>query len=167
MPQKDIVIPFIKIKDRSVFSLDELYKLMFRWFESRNYDFQEREYRDEDMGGGKKHLEIVWYAERKIDDYFKFIIEINFLIVGLEDTEVERDGVMVKTDKGEIEMKIKAYILKDYDKKWEKNPVMRFFREIYDKKLVKSRIEGYEGELYEETYRLLNDVKSFLNLHRF
>ncbi len=167
MSQKDIVVPNIKIKDRSIFSLDELYKMLVRWFELNGYDFQEQEYRDEDMGEGKKHLEIKWYAEKKISDYFKFVIETNFLIVGLESVEVEKGGIKYKTNKGEIEMRIKSYIEKDYDSKWERTVMMQFLRAVYDKYLIKSRIEGYEGLLYEETYKYMDETKAFLNLHRF
>ena len=74
MQQRDVIVPSIKIKEKSIFNLDELYKILIRWFELHQYDFQEREYRDEDMGEGKKHLEIKWYAEKKIDDYIKFVI---------------------------------------------------------------------------------------------
>mgnify|MGYP001559023789 FL=1 len=167
MPQKDIIIPGIKIKERSVFSLGELYKILYRWFELHEYSFQEQEYRDEDLGGGAKHIEIKWYAEKNIDDYFKAVIEINFLVLGLVDVEIEQEGVKIKSNKGEIELNTKAYLVKDYDRKWENSPVMRFLREVYDQKMIKRRIEGYEGILYEETYKMLDEVKAFLNLHRF
>ncbi len=167
MPQKDIILPKLKVTEKSVFSLDEVYKLMYRWFELHNYDFQEQEYRDEEMGDGSKHIEIKWYAEKKIDNYFKYVIEIGFLVLGLVEVEIDKGGIKAKSHKGQIEMQFRAYIIKDYDKKWENNPLMRFLREIYDKKLIRSRIEGYESELYEETYKLINDIKAFLNLHRF
>ena len=167
MPQRDIILPSIKVKEKSIFSLDELYKMLYRWFENHGYTFQEQEYRDEDMGGGKKHIEIKWYAEKKIDDYFKFIIEINFLVVGLEEIEIEREGLKVGTNKGEIEMRIKAYILKDYDARWEKHPISRFLREVYDTKIIRSRISSYENEIYEETYKMIDEIKAFLNLHKF
>ncbi len=140
--------------------------MLFRWFELYQYDFQEQEYRDEDTQGGK-HLEIKWVAEKKIDDYFKYIIEINFLILGLEKAEVEREGIKTATNKGEIEIRTKAFLLKDYNKVWENSPIMRVIRDLYDKYLIKSRVEGYEDELYEETYKMLDEVKAFLNLHRF
>lgn len=166
MPQRDIIVPNVKIKERSVFSLDELYKLLYRWFELHMYDFQEQEYRNE-VTGDTKHVEIKWHAEKKIDDYFKFVLEINFLVLGLADVEIEQDGIKIKTNKGEIETRVKAYIIKDYDKRWESSPIMRFLRDFYDKKIIKTRIDGYENELYEETYNFVNELKAFLNLHRF
>ena len=167
MSQKDIVVKGLVVKSQTIFSLDELYKMLYRWFEEHRYDFQEREYKEEDKGNNKKDLYLQWHAERKIDDYMKFVIEINFFIRGVQGIEVERGGVKVDTNKGEVEMKTTAYIFKDYDNKWEKSPVMRFLREIYDKKIIHGRIEGYETELHEEVNIILDEVKAFLNLHRF
>jgi len=165
MAQRDLVIPSLKIKDRSIFSLDELYKLLIRWFELHAYELQEREYRDEDMGGGKKHLEINWYAERKINDYFKFVIETAFLVVGLEEIEIEKAGVKRKSNKGEVEIKIKAYLLKDYDNKWESG-AMYLLRGFYEKYLIRASIVELEKEIGEEVYKYVDEIKAFLNLHR-
>ena len=165
MVQRDLVIPALKIKDKSVFSLDELYKLLIRWFEFHVYELQEREYRDEDMGGGKKHIEIKWYAERKINDYFKFVIETSFLLLGLEEIEIERAGVKRRSNRGEVEIKIKAYILKDYDNKWETG-MMYLLRGFYEKYLIKSSIVELEKEIDEEVYKYVDEIKAFFNLHR-
>ncbi|MEK6934940.1 MAG: hypothetical protein AABW46_03610, partial [Nanoarchaeota archaeon] len=167
MPQRDIIVPHVKVKDRAIFALEELYKALFRWFELHNYDFQEQEYRDDDMGGGRKHLELKWYAERKIDDYFKFVMEVNFLIVGLEDVEVEIEGVKHKSNKGDIEIRTRSYLLKDWQAKFEQTAMMKFLRDVYDKYIIRGRIEGYESDIYEETYKFLDEIKAFLNLHRF
>lgn len=166
MVERDTIVPKVKIKDKSIFSLEELYKMLYRWFELYQYDFQEQEYRDNDMGGGQKHLEIKWRAERKINDYFKFVIETQFLVLGLEKVEIEKAGVKQATNKGEVEIRITAYILKDYDNKWERAE-WRFFRDLYEKFVIKTRIEDYEGQLYEETYKYMDEIKAFLNLHRF
>ena len=166
MPQRDIVIPNIKVKEKAIFNLDELYKLLHRWFELYRYDLQEQEYRDDDTGNGK-HVEIKWYSDKKIDDYFKYVIEVNFLLLGLEDIEIVKEGVKVKTNKCEVELRFKSYLLKDYNRMWERFPVLRVLREFYDRRIIASRIDGYEDEVYEETYKLINEVKAFLNLHRF
>ncbi|MFH1592619.1 MAG: hypothetical protein ABIB47_04610 [Candidatus Woesearchaeota archaeon] len=166
MVQRDTIVPNVKIKDKSIFSLEELYKLLFRWFELNQYDFNEQEYRDEDTGAGQKHLEIKWYAEKKINDYFKFVIETNFLVLGLEKVEIESGGVKRNTNKGEVELRIKAYILKDYENRWEAG-FMRFLRAFYEKFVIRGRIDDLENQIYEEAYRYMDEIKAFLNLHRF
>ena len=86
------------------------------------------------------------------------------MVLGLEKVEIEKEGLKVATNKGEVEMKIKAYLLKDYDAKWERHPMMRLLREFYDKKIVKSRIQQLEDELYEDAYSLMDNTKAFLYL---
>jgi len=166
MVQRDVIASGLKIKQKSVFNLDELYKLMFRWFELYGYDMQELEYRDSIEGNGK-HLEIKWRAKKQIDDYLQFVIVTNFLVLGFESIEIDRDGAKVKTDKGEVEINISASLEKDWQDKWAETGYAKVIREIYDKYIIKSRIESLEGELYEEVYKLIDEVKSFLNLHKF
>ncbi len=165
MSQKDFVASNIKVKQRSVFNLDELYLLLYKWFELYGYDFQEKEYRDIEKEG-KKNLEIQWYTEKKIDDYMKYVINVSFMVLGLEKVEIEEEGVKRKTSKGEVEVRFDAFILKDYDNRWE-GGAMKFLREVYDKFIIKGRIESLEGELHTELYKLIDEIKAFLNLHRF
>ncbi len=165
MSERDIIVPSVRVKEKSVFSLDDLYEMLILWFEHHRYDFQERGYKDEDLGN-KKHVSVRWYSEREINDYIKFVIETNFVVLGLEEVEIESGGVKRKSNRGEIELEIRAYIIKDFSNKWETG-FMRFLRGFYDKFVIKSSIEGYEKELYEETYAYTDEIKSFLNLHRF
>lgn len=165
MPQRDYIVQGIKVKQKTIFDMAELYKMMYRWFELYGYIHQEVEYRDSDEPNGK-HLEIRWYQEKKIDDYFKFVIEISFLVLGLSKVEVEKNGVKSSTNKGEVEMRFDAYLLKDYDDKWN-NSMMKFFRDLYDKFIIKKRIETFEGLLHTELYKLIDEVKAYLDMHRF
>ncbi|MBS3171528.1 hypothetical protein J4449_02865 [Candidatus Woesearchaeota archaeon] len=165
MPQRLTIASGLKIKQRSVFNLDELYKVMFRWFELYGYDMQELEYRDS-IEGNAKHLEIKWKATKRIDDYLQYIIITNFLILGLESVEIEQDGTKTKTNKGEVEINLTGFLEKDYEDKWESG-YSRVIRDIYDKYVIHGRIDSLSGELYEEIYKLIDEVKAFLNLHRF
>lgn len=167
MPQRDYVATGVKVKQKSVFNLDELYSVLWHWFETHNYDFQEQEYRDETTAGGH-NIEIGWYAERKIDDYIKFVLEITFFVVGYQKVEIEKEGgVKEKTGKGEVEIQISAYLLKDFEDRWGKPAVLLFLREVYDKFIIRGRIESLEGGLHDELYRFIDEIKAFLNLYRF
>lgn len=166
MSQKDYVTGELKVKQKAVFRLDELYKSLTFWLKNYEYILQEKEYfeRQETVG---KSIMIKWFAEKEINDYIKFVMEIDFLILGVEDIEIEQDGLKSKANKGEIEMKINAYLLKDYEDSWAKNPFMTFLRETYDKFIIRSRIETCEDDLYNETYKFVNEIKAFLELHKF
>lgn len=166
MPQRDYVAQAIKVKQKSVFNLDELYSVLWSWFELNTYDFQEHEYRDTDTAKGK-NLEIRWYAEKKIDDYIKYVIEVTFFVIGYEGVEIEKEGGhKEKTGKGEVEIQLDAYLEKDYEDRWT-GPVLLFLREVYDKFIIRNRIEALEGDLHDELYKFMDEIKAFLNLHRF
>ena len=165
MSQKDFVASGIKVKQSGVFNLDDLYLLMYKWFELYGYDFQEQEYRDIDQAG-KKNLEIRWYAEKKIDDYIKYVMKISMMIVGMEKVEIETEEGKQKTSKGTAEFRFDAFLEKDYEGRWE-GGAMKFLREVYDKFIIRGRIESLEGELKAELYKFMDEVKAFLNMHRF
>src|SRR3990167_4354376 len=166
MVQREIVASGLKIKQKSIFDLDELYKGLFRWFELYGYVLQELEYRDS-VEGDSKHLEIKWKAEKEIDDYVMYVIRLNFLILGLQKVEVEENGAKVKKYTGDLEMNFYAFLAKDYKNKWSDSGYSKVFRELYDKYIIKNRMEGIYKELYEELYKVMDEVKAFLNLHRF
>lgn len=165
MSMKDFIATAIKVKQKSIFDLDELYLLLYKWFELYGYDFQEQEYRDI-AKAGKKDLEVRWYAEKKIDDYIKFVIKISFMVVGMEDIELEEEGVKRKSKKGTVEFRFDAYLLKDYEDRWA-GAALKFLRDVYDKYVIKGRIESLETELQGELYKFIDEIKAFLNMHRF
>jgi len=169
MVEKDFIAkdPGLRVRQKGIFDMNELYKVMFRWFSQHNYDFQEKEYIDKVQPDGGRVLEIGWWSYRKISDYVKFRIKVKFLIVGLKDVEIEVDGMKRKTNSGDAEMRFVAWIETDYEGKWEANPVTKFFREFYNKYIMRSKIEDYETELHEELYELMGEVKAFLNLYKF
>ena len=164
MVQRDFIAQAIKVKQKGVFSLDELYLLLYKWFELYGYDFQEQEYRDIEKAG-KKNLEIRWYAEKKIDDYVKFVIKISMMVLAMEEVEIEEDGVKRKSSKGTVEFRFDSFLEKDYENRWE-GGAMKFMREVYDRFIIKGRIESLEGELQGELYKFMDEIKAFLNMHR-
>ena len=163
---KDVLFDNYKLKQDSIFDLGELYKSIFRWFDVNGYSFYEKEYNDIDEPNGK-HLEIYWYTEKKIDLYVKFVIEVSYLVLGMQKIELEKGGVKIKTNKGSIEFRITAYLMKDYDDKWSKSAMQKKMRYIYDRFIIKKRIDKLEAELVKDVNSLVDELKSFLDIHRF
>ncbi len=162
MVQRDYLFQAMKIKATSVFSMDELYKVLFKWFEVNDYGFHEYEFGSYDEPGGQ-HLEIFWRGEKKIDSYVKFVIEVGMLITGLNKQEIVKDGLKLNSNKGAIEFRISIYLLKDYDDKWGKHKKIQY---LYDKIIAKKRIDRLEGELFQDSHRFIDEINSFLEMHR-
>lgn len=154
----------VKVKQDSIFNITELYKAMFAWFANYGYDFAEEEYNEKD-NGRNKDIKFFWTAEKKIDAYIKWSVELNVMILGLESVEIERNGLKLKTSKGSIEFKITAALIKDYEGKWSTG-VAAPLRKIYDKVVARHRYSRMEEELTRETNKLIDEIKAFLNLYQ-
>ncbi len=158
-PKKEKIYSGVKIKQDSIFSLEELYKLMYRWFETKGYSFSETEYRKYGTGD---MVEIIWGAEKEIDNYAKITIDITFLITGLEKVEIEIEGAKSKSNKGTVEMKFDVNLILDYKKKY--GPLMR---KIYHSFMIKTRIEDYKKKAASDANDFFSEIRAFLKLHQF
>lgn len=156
----------LKIKQVSIFDFGEFYKRLFSWFEVMDYDFSEKGYEKYDMGGGAENLKIYWTSSKMVDGYVKFVIDLSFFLIGMTKVEIEKDGLKIKTDKGTVEMRLTAYFEKDPSEKMVK-AVGEAGRGIYEKFVIRHKMEDYEAHLYEELHLLMDEIKSYLSMHKF
>jgi hypothetical protein len=150
-----------KVKQTGIFDFKELYRYCYTWIVDEGYLLTEKTYSEKITPTGKE-LEIIWEARKKISDYFRFNIKINWRILGMTSVEVEEGGKKLKMDKGQVEIKVEAVLEKDYEHRWENNSFSKFLRGVYDKYIIRGRIDQYEGKIFMETDEFLAQVKSFL-----
>ena len=160
MATKDEVLSS-KVKHKGIWKYSDVYAMVFDWLKSNKYDVGEGLYKE--VVGEGKDIDIEWEAEKKVTDYFKFVINIKWKIIGMKDAEVEVDGKVQKMNKGEIGLTIKANFVSDYDGKWV-TPMHKLFRGIYEKYIIDSNVKQYKKKLEDETTELINDIKSFLRI---
>jgi hypothetical protein len=152
-----------KVTHDGLFDFKGTYQFLYDWFSHYNYIVVEQRYSEKATPEGKE-LEIKWLCLRKISDYFRFQINLTIRTSRLNPVEVVIDGVKTKKDKGYIELKFGSYLERDYESKWESNPISKFFRGLYDKYIIKTRIEAYEDQLAVEVEEMIAQAKSFLDL---
>ncbi len=160
MPEKDKIISN-KVKQAGIFDFKELYKFCYTWLSDEEYFVSEDNYTEKILGDAKE-IEIKWTAERKVSDYFKFRLKIDWFIAGMKDVEVEKMGKKIKMNKGTAEIKVSGFLVKDYEARWETGGIMKFLRGVYDQYIIKARVEQYEDKLSEDVDEFLSQVKSFL-----
>ena len=160
MSEIDYVIPALRIEQKAIFNFADLYRLLKSWFDLHRYDFYEKEYIDEMKESGKKSDSIKWEAERKVDDYTRFHIEIRFKLNDVEDVQL-KDRIACR---GVCNMKFESFLEKDYEDRWEANFFIKFLRSLYDHFILRGKFQRYSEELKEETYDVFGQAKSFLNL---
>lgn len=162
MAEKDTIFKG-KIKQSGIFDFKDLYSFLYDWLKGEGYGVSEKAYGEEVTGDSKK-IDISWQAKKKISDYFKFVIKVDWKIIGMKKIKVKKENKEVNMNSGQIEIKFAAILVKDYEHKWEDAPIWKFTRGVYDKYIIKSRIGGYEDKLMGELDELIGQAKAFLAL---
>ncbi len=167
MAEKIEVIPFgykIKSSGKTIFDMHELYKALIYWFEYNHYEWKETSFLNEEQPGGGKHIEITWECIKNVSPYINFVIKLEFLLF-LGDVEIEMNGKKIKKDIGSVEVRTGATIIKG--ESWEKSKGITFLRNVYERYLIRERIENYKKDLYTEAHKLYDEIKAFLEMHRY
>jgi len=162
MPEQDTQYKG-KIKQAGIFDFKDIYRFVYDWLNDEGYDVVEKTY-SEKVAGDSKDIDVEWVAEKKVSDYFKYIIELDWKILGMKSVEVQRDNQKVKTNSGIIEIKFEAILVKDYEARWEHQAIWKFLRGIYDRYIIRSRIEQYEYKVIEELEDLITQCKAYLSI---
>ncbi len=160
MSEKDLIHKG-RIKHRGLFDFKDVYEFIYDYLADDNYDIFERKY-TEKVKGSSKDVEIKWEASKEVSDYFRFVIVIEWIILGMKSVEVTREGKKIKIDSGSIEIKFKSFLVKDYESRWENHPFWKFLRGLYDRYIIRTRIEQYEEKLLAEIMEFSSQIKSFL-----
>ena len=107
---------------------------------------------------------IKWEAKKDVTDYFENVFEVNWHILGLKDAEVERDGKKETTNKGEVEIKITANLVKDKESRWEEKPLWKFLRGTYEKYIIRTTVDMYGDKLEDKAKKFVSEIKAFLQI---
>lgn len=160
MVEKDKVFEG-KIRQVGLFDFKEFYRFCYTWLVDEGYFLSEKKYSEKITATGKE-VEIEWNALKKISDYFRFSLKVNWRILGMTSVEVEDNGKKIKMNKGDVEIKVSATLEKDYEHRWESYAFLKFLRGIYDRYIIRGRIDLYEDKIFSETDEFLAQAKSFL-----
>lgn len=158
----------LKMKWKGIFDFTDLYKKMKFWLDFQGYGDEKSVFKEEKyierIKGDAKNLEIKWRGEKKVSDYFSFVISLTFLVLGMKEIEVESEGRKLPMNKGEVEIKFTAELIKNRQGKWKKDS---WGKKFYERFVVRDRIEDYKIELYKKLYSFHDEVKAYLEIHEF
>ena len=149
--------PGIIITYSGSFDLDRLYKEIKKWFKNYKYFSNEKEHKEKKQAHGDE-LIFDFIAERKIDDYMKFRINLRFLMINVK--KLNKDSYI-----GDVHGNLIGFIELDYNNKFQYNPIKKFFFFIYNNLIIKNKLENhYEVKLYNEVIALEDLIKKHLGL---
>lgn len=152
------------VKYTGIFNFSDFYNFCYKWLnEEFGLDIAEDKYTEKIVGESKEVI-VKWTCEKKLNDYFKDIVKVEFKILGLTKVELMQDNKKIKTNSGNIEIKVKGILQKDYEGKFDTSVTKQFLRGIYEKWIIKSNIKALEDKLIEDCDEFLTQAKSFLDL---
>ncbi len=164
MAEKDTIYSST-IKYNGVFNFRDFYSFCHDWLiEETAMDFITEEEYSEKIKGPEKEIKVVWAASKKLTDYFKFDFKLEMTIRGLKDVEINQDGKKIKTNNGDVKLKAKGVLVRDYAGKFEKTGFLKFIRAIYEKWIITSRIDQLEGKVAGDSDEFLAQAKAYLDL---
>jgi hypothetical protein len=154
-----------KLKYAGLFNFKQFYEFCYTWLiaETGMEVIAEEEY-VEKLSGPVKNIDIKWKGSKKVTDYFKFEIKVEFKLLAISEVEMNQGGKKIKTNKGEIGIKVKGLLHKDYEGKFDVSPTMRMWRAIYEKWIIPQRVKALEDKLAGDCDIFLGQAKAFLDI---
>ena len=158
------IAPDLKIKAVTVIDFPVFYKKMKLWLQDNGFtkdETLEKKYIERIKPNGKQ-LEIQWECKKSKSDFFDYYINVTFLILGMNDVEVQQGPITRKMNKGDFEIRINSFI--QTTKNLEK---LGTLKRIYVNILIKKRIEEYKLDLYDKVYKFHAYIKELLSLRNY
>src|SRR3989338_5242197 len=78
--------------------------------------------------------------------------------------EVKKEDQKITMNSGTVEIKYAAYLVKDYENRWENQAFWKFLRGVYDRYIIRTRIDQYEDKVEDELREVVAQTKAFLAL---
>jgi hypothetical protein len=163
MAEKDLLIKE-KVDHTGIFSFSGLYSFAHAWLhDQEEYGVVEEKY-NEKVSGDKREVKIEWSATKKMGDYFKSEIKLEFNAKDMTEVDVEIEGQKKRMNKGSVSVELKGALIKDYKSAWEEHPFNKFLREVYNKYIIPQRVDNMEDKVQGDVRDLKEELKAFLEL---
>ena len=155
-----------KISYTGLFNYKELFRIMDFWLRDKFYDKFER--RNEEYHTDRGIQMVTEFKPwKKVTDYYKIIIKIQFHVIDTKKVEVVRNGKKVQMDDGRVDIKLTGYFIPDYEGWWSKNknkPFHYFLRDIFERFVYWYITRKYQGMCIDHVNDLYHHLSTYLNV---
>ena len=163
MVEKDVIVKE-EFRYNGIAIWKDVYEHAHTWLKGEDYVIHEEKY-EEIHRGDTKEARIKWVATKKITDYFRSYIEVNWQLLNMTDVEVEINGKKKKMNKfSELKLNIKGVLERDYEGKWEPSRFYKFLKEMYQKYIIPERIDQMEDKVRDLVQDFKEEMKGYLQL---
>ncbi|RME78369.1 hypothetical protein D6774_01415 [Candidatus Woesearchaeota archaeon] len=171
-PGKKEKIADFSIVYKDVFSWEWLYKTVHTWLNDEGWQapeggdkWKEKNFIQRNLPFGKE-IWIWWRLQKKRGKYIMTYLDVEYHVLGMNDTEILHEGKKIKVQKGEVEVFIKAYIQRDPKGEISTLPWMRskMVKNWFEKRWYKAEYDQELAKLYNDAYRLQHAIKQYFDI---
>ncbi len=166
MAERMTIIDGEKIVYKGLFDFKELYNVIDAFLWQKGFDKRVRK-NEEQVSQDGKYISVILQPWKRITEYIKHEIKMVITVHHAKDEIREIDGIKRKLTNGVVEITFFAYLVTDYEGRWEQRAEYFFLRTIFDKFVYKMQNSSMSGLLKTDVKLLKGEVEAFLNLHRF
>ena len=162
-----------EIEHEDVFHLKNLYKLIQEWLPMNGFvsidgddDKPETLYWQRVLPNGNNEHHMWWRTHKKPwnNNYYKYYLKLDYQTLNMGKSEVTHKGQKLGTNKGDLILRCKAYLILDYKKKWRNHSMLKYLEKFFIKKIYKKEIDMLKTDLWVTTYKLQDAIKQYMKL---
>ncbi len=167
-----------RVRHREEFHMKNLYILLHDWFieegwvERKDHEWPEHFYLLREAQIGTEMW--IWWRFKKVPEdnaYYRYLLDVFWHIVGAKDIEVMRQGKKYKTNWADLELMFQSRLEMDYQhetgKGWRDHKLLGPIHEVFHKRIFKNELEKRRIDLYRDTYRAQEVVKTYLGMKTY
>ena len=160
--EKDLIINNRELKYNGIFHADELFASINRALEERGYTKREKKTEELVTETGKKtYIELRPYKVKT--NYLAMMLKIKINLDNVQDVIEKVDNAKIRFQQGKVILGFDAWILTDWQLRWNMTPVRFFLKGFINKFLYIFPLEaGASGELAGDTAYVYARVKKLL-----
>jgi hypothetical protein len=162
----------ITVKFKENFHLKNLYTRMHEWLVQEQWvtrsdkDFPEVFCGQNEAALGGTEIWWNWRPKKEKNSFIRWDLDINGHVILLRNVEVMKEGKKFKTNWGEVEIILTAIVNLDYNKRWQKHPILKNFLGLYVDIIKEKEFEKERDELRREMYRFQETIKEYLKMRK-
>ena len=168
----------LRIKYKDIFDIKAFYQFMREYLKVNGWT-------DEELGGtsetwesyygeriDQKGAREIWFLWRLVKDpsgspMIRYYLDIDFHCIGIVPTEVIVDGKKLKANKGEVEMKMWAYVQEKFKSDFKKHWLLAPLTELFTERIYDQAVYQRKKEFYQELYTFTSYIKQWFKMKRY
>lgn len=165
------------IRVRDAYNLSYLYQMIHDWLVEEDWaprdeeQFPETYFMQRENPNTGKEIWLRWRLTKKPSEagkgsLFSYMMDLDWKIIGLKDTEIAWKGQKVKADRSEFEMTCRAALIIANEKEWKTWPFSSI-KDMFTKRTMKGKVLMHKKIIYSDAYRLRDLIMGYLKLETF